>query len=183
MDLSNVDFGGHAPTPSSDKLKQLTDLVNELEYAERAVALVQAELKKKQDYLRLLSEDQIPALMLELNQPVLHTSDGRKITLKDVVRARLPEAHRPLGHKWLIENGHGGMVKRTVEVAFAAGQEESASTLLRSMEEDYGGNARQVMKVEPSSLTAFVKKQLAEGKSVPRDVFEVREFKHIKISK
>lgn len=189
-DFSGVDFGADTPAPSSDKLQILTDLVGEMERTEVALEAAQAVVKQHADRLKGLLEHEIPDLMLELKQPILHTSDGRKIEVKDVVRASLPEAMRPLGHQWLIDNGHAGVVKRTVEVAFAAVEGEAAKELLGSMEKEYGANARQVMKVESSTLTSFVKKQLAreaedgyDGPQLPREVFTVREFQHAKVTK
>lgn len=182
-DFAGIDFGDHARTPSTDKLQQLSDLVREMEYAEVAVAEAAAILSQKRARLDGIVEHDLPELMLELNQPVLHTSDGRKVEIKDVVRASLPEAMRPMGHQWLIDNGHAGIVKRTVEIAFAAVESERAEKLLHDMEEDFGANARQVMKVEPSTLTAFVKRQLKEGTDLPQDIFTIREFKHAKVSK
>ena len=189
-DLSTIDFGDHAAKPSSDSLVELTELVQEMELAEVALAEAEAVLAQRKARLKGIVEHELPELMLELKQPILHTSDGRKIEIKDVVRGTLPEARRPLGHRWLIENGNAGLVKRTVEVAFAAVEGEKAEALLHQMEEDFAGNVRQVMKVEPSTLTSFIKKQLAreadpeyKGPHLPQDIFEVREFKHAKVSK
>lgn len=190
MDLTDINFGEHSVAPSSDKLKQLTDLVKEMELAEKRIVVAQAELDKETKYLKGIVEHELPDLMRELNQPVLHTSDGRKIEIQDVVRASLPEANRPMGHQWLMENGHAGLVKRTVEVAFAAVEGEKAEELLHNMQSDFGANARQLTKVESSTLTAFVKKQLKlqeekdyTGPKLPTDIFTVREFKHAKITK
>lgn len=183
VDLSGFDFDGHTPAAPADKLELLSLTVKEMELAEAEVAAAEAELKAKKARLRGIVEHELPELMLELNQPILHTSDGRKVEIKDVVRATLPEANRPRGHAWLIENGHAGIVKRTVEVAFAAIEGEKAESLLHELEDDFGANARQVMKVEPSTLTAWAKKRLAAKEELPRDIFEIREFKHAKVSK
>lgn len=189
MDLTGIDFGEHAQTPATpDKLSELTALVRELETAEVEVAEAEQQLALRKERLRGLVEHKIPELMLELKQPILHTSDGRKITVKDVVRATLPEANRPKGFEWLLKNGHGGLIKRTVEVAFPAVKGAEAEALLGKLGTEFGQNVRQVMKVEPSTLTSFVKKQLAlqagetyEGPKLPTDVFDVREFKHASV--
>jgi hypothetical protein len=189
-DLTGVDFGDHAVAPSSDKLEQLTALVRELEIAEVAVSEAAAVLAQRSARMQGIVEHELPELMLELKQPILHTSDGRKIQVKDVVRASLPEASRPKGHAWMMEHGHGGNIKRTVEVAFAASEGKRANDLLDNLETEFGANARQTMKVESSTLTAFVKKRLVaeaeegfEGEALPRDIFQIREFKHAKVSK
>lgn len=190
MDLTKVDFGEHAPKASCDKLQQLTDLVAQYELAEVAAAEAASVLAQRTARLKGIIEHELPDLMSELSQPVLHTSDGRKIEVKDVVRATLPEANRPKGFAWLITNGHGGNIKRSVEIAFAATEGQEAEKLLKTMEGEFGENARQTMKVESSTLTSFVKKRLQaeseegfKGVALPRDIFEIREFKHAKISK
>lgn len=184
----DLDFGEHARIAPSDRLEQLSELVLEMERQEILVHDAKVAFDQQQERLRGIVEHELPELMLELGQPVLHTSDGRKIEVKEVVRARLPEAVRGRGHEWLIDNGYAGIVKRTVEVAFPAKAEEQAKDLLEDMEDTYGQNARQVMKVESSTLTAFVRKQLEreaaedyDGPRLPRDIFEVREFQHAKV--
>ncbi len=190
MGLEDMDFGEYAAKPKSSELSDLTELVKEMELAETALEEAKAVLAQRDARLKGILEHELPELMLELGQPILHTSDGRKIEIKDIVRGTLPAARRPLGHNWLIENGHAGLVKRTVEVAFAAVEGEKAQELLGNMEAEFGGNARQVMKVEGATMTAFIKKQLVrqaeegyDGEQLPTDIFEVREFKHAKISK
>jgi hypothetical protein len=187
--LAGIDFGVHAARPATpDKLQELTGLVRELEQAELEVAEAEQILALKKERLRGLVEHKIPELMLELKQPVLHTSDGRMIVVKDVVRATLPEANRPKGFAWLLKNGHGGLIKRTVEVAFAAAKGKEAEALLATLGKEFGANARETMKVEPQTLLSFIKKQLVRededgynGEKLPTDVFEVREFKHAEI--
>ena len=189
-DLSNVDFGDHKATVSLDKLEQLTLLVNTLEEAEVAAAEAAAVAAQTATRLKGILEHELPDLMLELNQPILHTSDGRKIEIKDIVRGTLPAPMRPIGHKWLIDNGHAGVIKSTVEVAFAAVEAKESKELLTTMTKEFGANARQVMKIEGATMTAFVKKQLKresaegyEGPVMPRNVFTVAEFKHAAVSK
>jgi hypothetical protein len=182
-DFTGVDFGEHKPSASGDKLEQLSALVTQMEMAEIEVETCEAALKLAKERLRGIVEHELPELMMELKQPILHTTDGRKITIKDVVRATLPEVNRPKGFQWLIDHGHSGIVKRTVEVAFAAVEGDKAQELLHEMEGEYGANAREVMKVEPSTLTRFVKDQIEAGEELPQDIFQIREFKHAKISK
>lgn len=189
-DFSHVDFGEDTATPPSDALAQLNVLIAEMEIAEVALAEAEALLAQRKARLKGIVEHDLPELMLEMKQPVLHTSDGRRIEIKDVVHGTLPEANRPMGFRWLMENDHAGLIKRTVEVAFPAVDGEKAEALLNSMEGEYGGNARQVMKVEAPTLRAFIKKQLAReedpeynGPRLPQDIFKVAEFKHAKISK
>ena len=189
-DLTHIDFGDHAAKPSSTSLGELTDLVHEMELAEVALAEAQALMEQRRSRLKGIVEHELPELMLELKQPILHTSDGRKIEIKDVVRGTLPEANRPSGWKWLEDHGHSGLIKRTVEVAFAATEGEKAQELLSSMQESFHGNARQVMKVESQTLTAFIKKQLVReaedgyvGPLLPQDIFSVAEFKHATVKK
>ena len=190
INISDIDFGEHAPKPSSDSLVELNVLVQEMELAEVALSEAQAVLEQRKSRLKGIVEHELPELMLELKQPVLHTSDGRRIEIKDVVRGTLPEANRPMGWKWLEDNGHSGLIKRTVEVAFAATQGEEAQELLSTMQADFQGNARQVMKVEAPTLTSFIKKQLVReadpdysGARLPQDIFSVAEFKHATIKK
>ena len=182
-DLSKMDFGDHTPTASTDSLKQLSDLVEQAMLAEADVDEALEDLANKQAKLKGLLEHDLPELMLELKQPVLHTPDGRKIEIKDVVRGTLPAPNRPKGYAWLMDNGHAGLIKRTVEIAFPAVEGDKAQALLASMETEYGPNARQVMQVAPATMTAFIKKQLKDEVDIPREIFNVAEFKHAFIAK
>lgn len=190
-DLSGIDFGDHAAEPASaDKLDELNSLVQDLEIAEVELMEAEAVLAEKKARYKGIVEHELPDMMMELKQPVLHTSDGRSIKIKEVVRGTLPAPNRPRGHQWLMDNNHAGLVKRTIEVAFAAVEGEKADELLGTMIGEFGANARQTMKVEASTLTSFIKKQLDreaeegyDGPKLPRDIFDVREFNHANVQK
>ncbi len=70
------------------------------------------------------------------------------------------------------ENGQGGMVKRCVIIDFDKTQEEKVKALLRLIGKGWPNN-RTELDVHASTVKAFVVRQLADGKTIPADIFGI----------
>ena len=71
---------------------------------------------------------------------------------------------------WLEDQGHGGLIKRTVSVAFNRDQENEAVKLMDELSSEFSG-VSQDHKVESATIRAFIREQLEEGVDFPMDMF------------
>lgn len=162
--------------PSGD-LQRLVDLVERARAADIRVAEVEEELRTAKEELRRIVEGELPEAMDAIG---METFTARGLTVKvgsEIQVKQPPVDRRAEAHRWLRENGHGGMVKHTVEVAFASGEEQEASRLLQDLESERPGNVRDVEKVETSTLKAWLKRALEAGDSPPLELFGARLFR------
>lgn len=167
--------------PSIESSRSLSHLIDALHEAEIEVLKAQEELKKCQDTARNLAEQEIPELMARMGVSSFVTSNGLSVSIKDDVRTAIAVANRPDAFKWLDDNGHGGLLKREIAVAFARTEADRASELKDTLEEEYAGNVREDIWIEPQTLKAFVKKQLEAGVKIPVDLFGIQKTKTAKI--
>lgn len=165
--------------PAEAAFAELDTLINEMHALETDVDIAEANLKRAQADLREVAEKRIPELLDQMGVESI-TRNGQRVTVKNTIRASIPAAKRPAAYSWLEQNGHGGLIKRTVAVAFDREQQEQATKLAGDLREDFD-NVQQNMKVEPASLTALIKELLSEGVEVPDDIFSVHETRQTKV--
>lgn len=167
--------------PSAGDMASLSSLAHDLYLAETELAEAEKKVAAAKKRVMRIADEQIPELMAQIGIAEFTTSAGIKLSIKDVVRASIPVARRPEAHNWLKERGHGDMVKRTVLVAFARGEEERAAKLQEELTKK-GHTVKDEEKVESATLRKFVREQLEAGEMIPLDLFGAAKFQQAKIT-
>lgn len=156
------------------RLVQLAELMvaKELEYAEKEKEL--AELRTV--CLRLERED-IPMLMAEVGLSEIKLANGKKVTLKEEVDAKITEANKPKAFAWLLDHGYGGIIKTLVAVQFGKGEHDEAAKIAATLQSKYKDHVVALDEsVHHSTLKAFVKERMKEGEAIPIDLFGVYPY-------
>jgi hypothetical protein len=179
--MSEHDYQGVIdPEPVADKFAELNKVVLDIRMAEAVCEDYADKLKKAQEHLRDLNARRLPELMQSYGLSEFKTRDGLKVELKVEIECGISEERRPAALKWLEDNGHSGLIKRLINVAFNRDQADQAQALLEELQKTYpAATANQT--VHPSTLKAWVKTMLAEGAPLPTDLFGVFERKVAKI--
>jgi hypothetical protein len=165
-------------TVGDNSLAALSSLADDYREAENKVARLEKELKEAKAALQLIAERHLPDLMEELDINDFSTGSGLKITMGESISAKPRADRRAALYKYLEDHGEGGMIKRTVEFAFGVNKEDEAQEFLKSA----GRPGKFVKKVEPSTLSAYVRAQLEEGTELPLDLFGVFRKRVAKVS-
>ncbi len=173
--------GYSKPQPSADGLKRLSELAIELNKAELEVAKIEEQLKKAKAAVTELAEKDIPELMDSLGVAEFKTTAGFKIKITETIRASIPDANKPAAMAWLDAHGHGGLIKRSIVVAFDREQQEAAQELQAELETKFE-NVKSDLKVEPSTLRAFIGEQLEKGEPIPLQLFGAWQQRIAKIA-
>ncbi len=168
--------------PSAETFAKLNEMVRALVKAELDVAQAEEVLKEAQARKRQIEEFDIPEFLEELGLASFKTTDGIEIEVEEKLRASIGN-RKAEAYKWLLDNGHGAIIKRTVQVAFNTDQGEEAQDLLAKLEEGGYAGVRQDMKVEPATLTAWAKEQLEQGVDIPEETFGIFRQKFAKIKR
>ncbi len=174
-------YEDYTPAPSADGLAKLSQLAVDLNAAELEAARIGEELKRANERVKDLAERDIPELMDSLGMAEFRTTAGFKIKVTKTIRASIPEAQRDAAMAWLDDNGHGGLIKRSIVVSFDRGDIEKAKKLQEQLEKKFE-NVRSDTKVEPSTLRAFIGEQLEKGENIPLPLFGAWEQRIAKIS-
>lgn len=175
------DYTGYEKTAGEGAMAELTQLADELAKRDHAVFLAEEALKACKEEQRQIAEEAIPEKMDEVGMESFTAKSGIKIVVKENVRASIPKKHNVAGLAWLTDNGHGHLIKRKVQLVFAAGEVEKADEVVAGLEAQglqVGDNAT----VHASTLAAFVREMLSSGQDIPQDLLGVFRQRVAKIA-
>ena len=164
-ELSSLDETGLS------KVSKLAQMQVQLQ---RRVADIEEELKTAQRDLRQVSEDQLPAAMAEYNITKLELEDGSSLVVNKFYNASIPkdEVKAQEAFEWLVDNGHGDLIKNEGLVRFVRGQEDKAEEFANKLTEE-GMAVSTKKKVEPMTLKGFVREQTELGTPIPTETFNI----------
>ena len=153
-------------------LKALSEKSNELQKLDESIKELEESLGKLKAEYRQISENDIPRMLSELGLSEITLADGNKISTATYYSARISEEKRDEAFSWLSDNGFADIIKNTVSVSFGRDEDDSASKLVDSLE-DNGYATAQKKWVEPMTLKAFVREQVEKGSDLPLETFNV----------
>jgi hypothetical protein len=162
-------------------LKRIVDLANLLVTQTAAVAKMEDELKGAKRALQRIEQEDLPELMREVGMASVTLEDGSVIEVKEEVDCGISEERRPEAHKWLIDNGFGGLIKTEVVVAFGRGEQEAAEEFSAEVIQLTGQTPVVVERVHPATLKSFVKEQMEAGVTIPAETFALRPYSKAKL--
>jgi hypothetical protein len=183
------DYGADAVPDAVTVAQAFADLDRLTLRAERATeARKQAEAhlqKCKQAEEQLLNRD-IPELLQQMRLNECTTASGIQVKVKREIKAALPGHERIEARmgalRWLVEQGHGGVIKNQVAVTLDRGEDTRADELV--VELSTRGYAVEAKKdVHASTLGALVRELVADGKVVPRDLFNLFDLRIAKLTR
>ena len=158
--LSSVDTGTG---------KQLSQLVRNLRNVENQIEDAENHIKSLKQEKHRLSVENIPALMDEMGVERLDV-DGLTVERKMIVSASIPKDRKDEAYSWLRENGCDDIIKNDVTCSFGKGQDNSAKNVIAILQ-DAGFDPATKTHVHPSTLKAFVKERVTDGKPIDLDMF------------
>jgi hypothetical protein len=113
--------------------------------------------------------ENIPALMDEMGVERLDV-DGLTVERRMVVSASIPVDRRDEAYTWLRENRLDDIIKNDVIISFGKGQDNVAGDVVGLLK-DRGFDPSTKTHVHPSTLKAFVKERITDGKPIDLDMF------------
>jgi len=158
--LSSVDTGTG---------KQLSQLVRSLRNVEQQIEDAENHIKSLKQEKHRLSVENIPALMDEMGVERLDV-DGLTVERKMIISASIPKDRKDEALSWLRENGLDDIIKNDVTCSFGKGQDNSAKNVIAILQ-DAGFDPATKTHVHPSTLKAFVKERVTDGKPIDLDMF------------
>jgi hypothetical protein len=147
------------------------------EAAERALADAQAAEREE-------LEHRIPELLERMRMKKCTTLSGVEIVLKDEIKAAMPGRERVADRlallAWLVDNGHGGVIKNAITVELDRGEDTRADELLTRLRAD-GFEASADKVVHPGTLSSLAKELIEAGKVVPTDIMNLHNVKKARL--
>lgn len=163
-----------------DSLKRVVGLAQFMVQQKETVAAMKRDLQEAETALRRTETEDLPELMRELELSALTLPDGTVVSITDEISCGISAERAFDAHRWLSENGFGGLIKTAVVVEFGRDEREEAEALAVQLEAHHPQVAE---KVHPATLKAFLKEQLAKGTAVPFDLFGIHPYSKATIKK
>ena len=185
----DFDYGADADPDQEAVARAFADLDKLTLQAERLTE----QRKRAEDQLQKLKQQEeqllnkeIPELLAKMRLDDCVTSSGISVKVKREIKASLPGHDRVEARmgalRWLVENGHGGIIKNQVSVALERGEDSRADELVVKLRSE-GFDVEAKKDVHAMTLGALVRELVAEGKIVPRDCFNIFDMRLAKLSR
>ena len=155
---------------ADNSLSSLSALGRRAKEIEKEIEEQDSLLKGLKEQYRKLTEETIPEAMTELGMKKFTMDDGSEVSIKPFYSASVTEARRAEAFQWLRDNGFDDIIKNTVSVRFGRGEDELCARLLNLLGSN-GYPADQAEKIEPMTLTAWVKEMVERGNEFPTELF------------
>ena len=165
------------------ELQRVVELANLLVQERINLANLKLDLEDCERTIRRLEQEDIPELMRELGITSFKLQDGSSVDVTEDITCGISEDRRAAAHRWLIDNGFGGLIKTEVVVEFGRGEQQAATDLRNKIGEFTDRQPHVSEKVHPQTLKSFLKEQLAAGSPVPFETFGLNAFNKVKITK
>lgn len=157
--------------PSNEALASVADLALALQAKARRVEELTKALEEAQKEHAVIEQDQLPKAMAAIKMKDFTLEDGSKITIVHEHYPNISQANKPGAFAWLRKNKHGDIIKRTIQVAFGAGEEKVADKLVTYLGKTKtireGAKVTDSTGVHASTLKAFVREQIAKRVQLP----------------
>ena len=164
-----IDEGDKFASVDTGTGKQLSDLVRKLRSVEQDIEDAELNLKALKAEKHRLSVENIPGLMDEMGVDRLDV-DGVSVSRKMIVHASIPQDRKEEAFAWLRENGLDDIIKNDVTCSFGKGEDNVAGDVVGLLHEK-GFDPKTKTHVHPSTLKAFVKERIVDGKPIDLDMF------------
>lgn len=183
------DYGADADPDQEAVARAFADLDKLTLQAERLTVQrkrAEEQLQKlKQAEEQLLNRD-IPELLARMRLDECTTASGIQVKVKREIKASLPGHERVEARmgalRWLVEHGHGGVIKNQVSVSLDRGEDSRADELIVELR-GKGFDVEAKKDVHPSTLSALARELFANGTIVPRENFNIFDMKIAKLTR
>ena len=183
------DYGADADPDEAAVARAFADLDRLTLAAERAIDAFkksEEETQKRKQLMERLLQKEIPELLASMHLDKCTTSSGIEVTLKRDVKASLPGHERVEARmgalRWLVDHGHGGVIKNVVTVDLDRGEDARADELVVELRSK-GFEPIAKKDVHAQTLGALVRELMTAGTIVPKDLFNLFDMKTAKITR
>lgn len=160
----------------NDTLKKLRLLTYAALEMEELAGYLEAAQKTMAALHKRMIEHTIPEIMDNTEVDHFGLTDGSQVEVKDKVHANISKENIEAGCKVLVKHGAEGIIKRTISVPLNTKQGDLADKVLEAVTEALEGTKTQVLderSVHHSTLSAWVREQLGEGRNISTEEMKV----------
>jgi hypothetical protein len=163
-------------TVQDSDIQRISRIATNIVQEQFVIQALEDDVKARKAKLFELQTVELPEAMDMAGIAEFTTSDGAKVKVAPVVQGSLPKEYskRSAALDWLRANGHEGLIKREISVAFGKGQDDVASLLVDKINEllqseEVDAPVEDNPSVHPQTLCAWAREMIAEQTPFPAD--------------
>ena len=167
-----IDLEQDAVVPKNEDLHGIAQLARKQVELQAKAADLENILALEKEKLKKVQEEELPESMLALGLNSFTLSDGSKLDVKTFYRGNIAKDRQEEAHDWLRDHNHADLIKNDVICSFGKGEDHDALVLMGKLS-DIGVDYENKKHVHASTLKAFVREQIEQGKELPLDLLGV----------
>lgn len=157
---------------STDGVRSIAEIARAINHKEKAVLVLEDQLKEAKNGLLKLTDEDLPAALQELGISSFELDDGSKVTVRSTYGAHIKNENKEEAFGWLETHGHDGIIKNTVSCDFGRGDHQEAQQFVE-LASSRGLVPIQKTDVHSSTLKAWAKEQVESGAELPMELFGI----------
>jgi hypothetical protein len=154
-----------------DKIQTLTNKASELKVMTEHLEYLQEAVKKAEETIKNLSEQELPMLMNEIGMQQFKLQDGTKFEVKPILAVNAPKEKMEEIDEWLDNNGHSGLVKTTILVPKTVPHDALEKLLIEFKAQGFDFDVTK--SIHWQTLNKWAREMEEEGYAIPEDLFKV----------
>ena len=181
FDTDEIELG---EAPEGAALLTLAELTDALRAKQREVSELEERLLVVDRELSALTSDLLPKALTECRVSEFVGEDGWKTALKESFRCG--NLKEPAGLAWLAENGHGDLVRNTIEVSLNKEDGALAAEIVETLRAHRAANRMMITnsaQVHWQTLAAFAKERVEAGEDPPLETLGVMRQRYVELSR
>lgn len=167
-DMSDVFADSEKIKATDEELRSISFLVGKAVSLKEEIDAMQAQLDARTKEHRDILEKELPEAMDAAGSSSFTDKDtGKKVAIKDDVRASISKGNAPEAHAWLRNHGHEDLIKNEIIIPLNKGLDNVASEIVQEVKNRFGLDAERKEAVHAQTLGAFCREQLGMGVDLP----------------
>lgn len=167
------DYSDHQEEASPDVLARVQRAGAEMLVAQQEVERLTTELEEAKSTLKEFEEKTIPQLLEDVGLQSVTLEGGVVIGVDEQTFGSIVAGKEAEAHKWMSENGHDALIKRTFTIKFGKGDDKWANKFERDLAQRKKPlPCERKEAVHAQTLRKFIRDQTAAGTALP-DSFSV----------
>ena len=159
--------------PTSSDLKRISSLGQLFVGCDKKVKQLEYELEIAKKAFEQISTVELPDAMNSVDMKEFRLTNGYKIRIEEVYNVRLPKERVDMADTWLDEHGHGGMIKRSLQIELPKTLERAEIEWLKQKIKELEFDSQEVKNVHWATLQSWANEMREGGEAIPEDIFAI----------
>jgi HEAT repeat protein len=175
-----IDYEENEAPVTDEALATVAALAEKQLREEAEVERLEALLKDAKEQLRHTSMEALPTAMDEVGDVGLTSFElrsGHVVSVEDKLSASIPKKNKSACAKWLEDNGHESIVRKTVTLSFGRGEEDALNDLCTVLEDEDFCEYEIAEDMNTTTIKALCKELMEDGEEFPLKLFGIYEYR------